>query len=53
MFYLVFQDCFKLPILSILSKMVRKTYLLFGSGAMHAPYAIFQKHSRMGGEVIA
>jgi hypothetical protein len=43
---LFFQDVFKLPILSVLSKIVKKTYVLFGSGAMHGPYAIFQKHSR-------
>jgi hypothetical protein len=43
---LFFQDLFKLPILSVLSKIVRKAYVLFGSGAMHVPYALFQKHSQ-------
>jgi hypothetical protein len=43
---LFFQDVFKFPILSTLSKIVKKTHVLFGSGAMHSPYAIFQKHSR-------
>jgi hypothetical protein len=47
MFYLFFfQDVFKLPILTVLSKICKKTYVLFGSGAMHSPYALFQKHSR-------
>jgi hypothetical protein len=44
---LFFQDCFKLPILSVMSKIVKKTYVLFGSGAMHTPYALFQKHSKI------
>jgi hypothetical protein len=47
---LFFQDVFKLPILCALSKIVKKTYILFGSGAMHAPYALFQKHSRANNE---
>jgi hypothetical protein len=29
------QDCFKLPVLSVLSQIVKKTYILFGSGSMH------------------
>jgi hypothetical protein len=45
-YFPIFQDCFKLPILSVLSKIAKKTYMLFSSGAMHLPYALFQKHSR-------
>jgi hypothetical protein len=44
---LFFQDAFKLPILAVMSKIVKKTYVLFGSGAMHQPYALFQKHSKI------
>jgi hypothetical protein len=29
---------------SALSQIVKKTYPFFGSGAMHGPYALFQKY---------
>jgi hypothetical protein len=44
---LFFQDCFKLPIVNTLHKIERKAYKLFGSGAQHAPYAIFQKYCKL------
>ena len=47
MFSLFFQDCFKLPIVNTLHKIERKAYNLFGSGAQHAPYAIFQKYCKL------
>jgi hypothetical protein len=40
---LLFQDVFKFPILSTLSKIVKKTYILFGSGAMHSPHTRYSK----------
>ena len=43
---LFFQDCFKSSVLNCFVKISRKTYGVFGSGSMHAPYAIFQKYSR-------
>ena len=39
---LFFQDCFKLPLLNTLHKLERKIYAIFGSGARHSPYAVFQ-----------
>jgi hypothetical protein len=44
---LFFQDCFGLPIISTLYKIERKAYALFGSGAHHSPYAIFQKYCKI------
>ena len=44
---LFFQDCFNLPIVSTLHKIERKAYALFGSGAHHSPYAIFQKYCKI------
>ena len=45
---LCFQDCFlKSNILKIFVKLSRKMYAVFGSGAQHAPYAIFQKYSKI------
>lgn len=44
---LFFQDCFKTKVLNVFVKLSRKMYAVFGSGAMHAPYAIFQKYSKI------
>ena len=43
---LFFQDIFKTPVLHFFVKLSRKIYSVFGSGAMHSPYAIFQKYSK-------
>lgn len=44
---LFFQDIFKNETLNFLVKFSRRLYIIFGSGCMHAPYAIFQSFSRM------
>jgi hypothetical protein len=45
---LFFQDIFdKSKVLNIFVKLSRKIYAVFGSGAQHAPYAIFQKYSKI------
>ena len=45
---LFFQDCFvKSTVLSIFVNLYRRMYAVFGSGAQHAPYAIFQKYSKI------
>lgn len=50
---LFFQDCFKLPLLNTLHKLERNIYAIFGSGARHGPYAVFQKNCRtLYGKVI-
>lgn len=43
---LFFNDVFKLPAFKTMNTIVKSAYRIFGSGAMHSPYAIFQKHSR-------
>ncbi len=43
---LFFQDCFRTQVLNVFVKLYRKTYAVFGSGAMHSPYALFQKYSK-------
>jgi Protein of unknown function (DUF 659) len=42
---LFFADVAKLPFVSYVICNYRRIYRVFGSGAMHAPYAIFQKQS--------
>ncbi len=44
---LFFKDCFESKVLYVFVKLSRKFYSVFGSGAMHGPYAIFQKYSRI------
>jgi hypothetical protein len=44
---LFFGDCFKSKVLALFVNLSRKIYAVFGSGSMHAPYAIFQKYSRV------
>ena len=44
---LFFKDCFESKVLFFFVKLHRKLYAIFGSGAMHGPYAIFQKYSRI------
>jgi hypothetical protein len=44
---LYFDDMFKLPILSTFNKLQKRAYAVLGSGAMHAPHAIFMKFSKM------
>ena len=44
---LFFSDCFKSKVLEFFVNISRKLYAVFGSGAMHAPYAIFQKYSKV------
>ena len=45
---LFFQDCFvKSTVLSIIVNLYRRMYAVFGSGAQHAPYAIFQKYAKL------
>jgi hypothetical protein len=44
---LYFQDIFGLPILSTFNKLQKRAYAVLGSGAMHAPYAIFMKYSKV------
>ncbi len=43
---LFFQDIFKNETLNFFVEISRKLYLVFGSGCMHAPYAIFQNYSK-------
>ena len=47
---LFFQDCFNTKVLGVFVKWSRKAYSVFGSGSMHAPYAIFQKYSKKHNE---
>ena len=44
---LFFSDIFKFPQFSNLYRIAQKAYRVFGSGSMHAPYAIFQKYSKL------
>ena len=44
---LFFSDIFKFPQMRNLYRIAQKAYRVFGSGSMHAPYAIFQKHSKL------
>lgn len=44
---LLFQDLFKRKELRALYGIVRATYGVFGSGAMHAPYAMFHQYSKI------
>jgi hypothetical protein len=44
---LFFQDIFSSKMLNVFVKFSQKMYAVFGSGAMHAPYAIFQKYSKI------
>jgi len=43
---LFFNDLFKIPELQVFVKISRFVYKFFGSGSMHAPYAIFSKYSK-------
>ncbi len=43
---LYFSDLFKLPQIRIFMKLCKLIYKHFGSGAMHAPYAIFQRFAK-------
>lgn len=43
---LLYHDIFMLPPFKILKNINRLIYRYFGSGSMHAPYAIFSKHTR-------
>lgn len=43
---LFFQDIFKNETLKLFVQFSRKVYLIFGSGVMHAPYAMFQNYSK-------
>ena len=43
---LYFQDCFQSGVFGTFDKINKKIYSVFGSGAMHGPYAIFQKYSK-------
>ena len=43
---LYFNDIFKIPEICIFMKLCKLMYKHFGSGAMHAPYAIFQKFAK-------
>lgn len=43
---LFYQDIFGNPILQAMSTITKRTYNTFGSGARHAPYAMFQKNSK-------
>jgi hypothetical protein len=43
---LMYHDVFKLTPFMILKNINRLIYRYFGSGSMHAPYAIFSKHTR-------
>jgi hypothetical protein len=43
---LFFSDIAKLPVVKAFITLYRKAYSWFGSGARHAPYAIFSKHCK-------
>lgn len=43
---LFFNDIFKLKIMRALLSITKRTYRIFGNGAMHGPYWIFQKYSK-------
>lgn len=43
---LFFSDVCRLPFVKFLILNYRRVYRVFGSGAMHGPYAMFQKHSQ-------
>jgi Protein of unknown function (DUF 659) len=43
---LFFNDVFKLSVIRSFATITRRAYRVFGSGAMHAPYWIFQKYSK-------
>lgn len=43
---LFYHDVFKLPEFDVLKSLNRSIYQIFGSGAMHSPYALFSKQSR-------
>ena len=43
---LFYQDPFQMPEFDVLKRFNRSLYRCFGSGAMHLPYAVFQKHSK-------
>lgn len=43
---LFFQDIFKNETLNFFVQFSRRLYVIFGSGSMHAPYAIFQNYSK-------
>jgi hypothetical protein len=44
---LFFQDIFGYKELSLFKKVCQRAYKFFGSGAMHAPYSIFQKYAKI------
>jgi hypothetical protein len=44
---LFFNDIFGFPQFKALYRIARRAYRVFGSGSMHAPYAIFQKYSKL------
>jgi len=43
---LFFNDLFKQPELRMCINICRQIYKVFGSGSMHGPYAVFQKHAK-------
>lgn len=43
---LFFSDVFRFPEVNALYQIAKRTYKIFGSGAQHQPYAIFQKYSK-------
>lgn len=47
---LFFTDIFKLSEFKFFNLVARRTYRLFGSGSMHAPYAMFHKYSKQHNE---
>lgn len=51
---LFFSDVAQLPFVQFLIVNYRRLYRVFGSGSMHAPYAMFQKHAQVfnGGQKI-
>lgn len=43
---LLFKDIIKIPVVHELVLVYRRIYKLFGSGAMHGPYALFQQEAK-------
>jgi hypothetical protein len=43
---LFYQDLFQMPKFDVLKRFNQALYRCYGSGAMHLPYAVFQKHSK-------
>jgi Protein of unknown function (DUF 659) len=47
---LFYKDLFDIPEIKYLSEICKRTYRVFGNGAHHAAYAIFQKYSKRHNE---